>query len=56
MFEVEEVFDRENNNILKNNGNDFVNNSEAVYSLSNSLHNILKKNFEDDNEIKDLIK
>jgi len=55
LSELEEIFDRENNSIVKNNGNDFTNNSEAVYSLSNSLYNTLKNNF-DDEEIQNLRK
>ncbi|KAL6591751.1 hypothetical protein U3516DRAFT_570046 [Neocallimastix sp. 'constans'] len=55
LSEVEEIFDRENNNRVKNNGNIFANNSEAVYSLSNALYTTLKNNFED-NEIQNLRK
>jgi len=53
IAEVEEVFDRENKNIVKNNGNKFANNSNAVYSLSNLVYNILISNF-DDKEVKNL--
>ncbi|ORX73462.1 hypothetical protein BCR32DRAFT_285622 [Anaeromyces robustus] len=53
--EIEEIFDRENNNNIKNNSaKENANNSEAVYSLSDSLYNCLIKNFNDDDEIKNL--
>ncbi|OUM58767.1 hypothetical protein PIROE2DRAFT_15871, partial [Piromyces sp. E2] len=54
LSEIEEIFDRENSIIDKNSRNDFVNNSKAVYSLSNSLFDVMKNNFNDDDEIQKL--
>lgn len=40
---------------MKDNRKGFLNNSEAVYLLNNSLYNIMKDNFSDNDEFKNLI-
>ena len=53
ISEIENVFDRENSK-NSNEEEEYANNSEAVYTLSDSIHTILKDNFEEDDDVKNL--
>jgi hypothetical protein len=52
ISEIEKVFDRENSK--NSNEEEYANNSEAVYTLSDSIYTILKDNFEEDDDVKNL--
>jgi len=53
ISEIENVFDRENSK-NSNEEEEYANNSEAVYTLSDSIYTILKDNFDEDDDVKNL--